>query len=144
MLDLIRQMEVLLNTIWLLVAVGALLFWRPVKRFGAQKSRQSQSFGILALVCTLVLLFPVISLTDDLHAEQVAMEDSCRPLMKARNTVHGCLRSGRTLLMAGRPNAWISASVRHLISGAVVVVDVPVFSLTFVTAHDGRSPPAGV
>ena len=65
-------MEVLLNTIWLLVAIGAFLFWRPERYRGTPTARDhDRSFGILALACALVLLFPVISLTDDLHAEQV-------------------------------------------------------------------------
>jgi hypothetical protein len=97
--------------------------------------------AILALVCALVLLFPVISLTDDLHAEQVTMEDSSRPLMKIRNMVNGCLRASSSSLIAGVPDAPRSAAVLHLIAGALVPLDTPVLCLTLISAHEGRSPP---
>ena len=44
-------------------------------RGGAARRREHKSrHRLLALSIALVLLFPVISLTDDLHAEQAAME----------------------------------------------------------------------
>ncbi|HMD85832.1 MAG TPA: hypothetical protein VKO18_14150 [Terriglobia bacterium] len=145
MVEIIRLMEVLLNAIWLLVAAGAFLFWRPAKFKGTPTDRgHGRSFGIVALACALVLLFPVISLTDDLHAEQVAMEDSSRSVMKARNMVHGCLRAGSFFFVAAVINAPSSAAALHLFSGLVVPVETRLLRLTLISAHKGRSPPSNV
>lgn len=62
-------MEHLLNLFWLLLIIPAYGVWR-------KHSRNSDSLlCLLALACVLVLLFPVISATDDLHAMQQEMED---------------------------------------------------------------------
>ncbi len=135
-------MEVLLNTIWLLVAVGAFLIWRPMKIRGTPTDRGlGNSFGIVALACALVLLFPVVSLTDDLHAEQVALEGSSRSLMKARNMAQGSLRAGSSSFVAAVGNAPYLAAALHLFSGLVVPVETRLFCLTLISAHEGRSPP---
>jgi hypothetical protein len=63
-------MELVLNLVWLLLAVPAYWVWR----------RQSRKFGslrcLVTLGCVLFLLFPVISATDDLHAMRPEMEES--------------------------------------------------------------------
>ena len=64
-------MELLLNLAWLLLALPAYWLWRSAKR-RSLSSRQC----LLALVCVLTLLFPVISATDDLHAMRAEMEES--------------------------------------------------------------------
>jgi len=145
MVDLIQPMEGALNTVWLLVVIGAFLFWRPEKYRGNPSNRvHGRSLAILALACALVLLFPVISLTDDLHAEQAAMEDSSRAVMKARNMVQGCLRAGSSSVMAAATHGALAAAALHLSSGVVVLVETPVPCLRLVSAHDGRSPPSNI
>jgi len=62
-------MELLLNIFWLLLVLPGYLLWRRHRDF-------SSSRGVLALACMLVLLFPVISATDDLHALPQVMEES--------------------------------------------------------------------
>lgn len=65
-------MELLLNLAWLLLALPAFWLWR-----GARTGRKFSSLQcLLALGCVLVLLFPVISATDDLHAMRSEMEES--------------------------------------------------------------------
>src|SRR5208283_5321663 len=121
MFDLIHFTEVLLNAMWLLVAIGAFLFWQPVRYRGAATDRvRGSALGMLALACALVLLFPVISLTDDLHAEQAPMEDSSRAIIKARNIVQGCLRASRSPRMAALTAAPYSADALHVFLGSVV------------------------
>ena len=67
-------MEILLNLAWLLVAV--------VCAFGllrrARREPDSANMWLLAtaVLCIVVLLFPVISMTDDLHAEVFTAEES--------------------------------------------------------------------
>lgn len=63
-------MELLLNLLWLVIAVGSVVIWRGMWRRGKAPSR----FEWVALATMLFLLFPVISLTDDLHEEVVVVE----------------------------------------------------------------------
>jgi hypothetical protein len=65
-------MELLLNLLWFLIASGALLLWLP--RSSAHRRQFRQGLG--ALLCVLALLLPAISITDDLHFEAFAVEDS--------------------------------------------------------------------
>ena len=67
-------MELLLNLAWLLLVLPAYGIWRQ----GALRKRQNRfnsRQGLLALGCLLVLLFPIISATDDLHAMRAEMEE---------------------------------------------------------------------
>jgi len=143
MVNYIHPMEVLLNTVWLLVAIGAFLIWRPEVRRGSPMERgHGKSLALLALACALVVLFPVISLTDDLHAEQAAMEDSSRSVMKARNLVQGCLRAGNScFLPAATQGSFVAATLR-VSSGAVVLAETPVPCQALISAREGRSPPS--
>jgi hypothetical protein len=68
-------MELLLNLAWLFLALPAYWLWRgsraasPGRRFTALQC-------LLALGCMLVILFPVVSATDDLRAMCSEMEES--------------------------------------------------------------------
>lgn len=66
-------MELLLNLAWIFLALPAYWLWRG-SRTASRKFRPSHS--LLALGCMLVILFPVISATDDLHAMRAEMEES--------------------------------------------------------------------
>lgn len=69
------SMELSLNLLWLLLSVASFaIFWRDEdKRHPAYCHSWRR---VLSLACVLVFFFPIISLTDDLHAAQVVMEDS--------------------------------------------------------------------
>ena len=68
-------MELLLNLAWLFLSVPAFWLWHgsrmssPVRKFTALQC-------VLALGCMLVILFPVVSATDDLRAMRNEMEES--------------------------------------------------------------------
>jgi hypothetical protein len=68
-------MELLLNLAWLFLAVPAFWLWHDsrtsslVRKFTALQC-------VLALGCMLVILFPVVSATDDLCAMRNEMEES--------------------------------------------------------------------
>jgi hypothetical protein len=69
-------MELFLNAAWLALAVAsyALLFWHLSSR---NPRRAPGGLGcVVALGCILAILFPVISLTDDLHDMQATVEES--------------------------------------------------------------------
>jgi hypothetical protein len=65
-------MELLLNLVWLLLALPAWWLWRGRRSAGSFSSWQC----LLALGCLLVILFPVVSATDDLRAMRAEMEES--------------------------------------------------------------------
>jgi len=69
-------MELLLNLLWLTLALPAFWVWRR-DHLGidhCSSSHRARTFVLLA--CVLMLLFPVISATDDLHAVQSEMEEA--------------------------------------------------------------------
>jgi hypothetical protein len=68
-------MELLLNLIWLLLALGA---YAALRRSIAHSGKSGLAFFQcwLALGCVLVVLFPVISATDDVHAMRAEIEES--------------------------------------------------------------------
>ncbi|HEV3307848.1 MAG TPA: hypothetical protein VGZ91_15530 [Candidatus Sulfotelmatobacter sp.] len=68
-------MELLLNLAWVLMALPAYWLWRRGAGARAEQRVSALQF-LLALGCVLVLLFPVISATDDLHAMRTEMEES--------------------------------------------------------------------
>ena len=70
-------MELALNLAWLIIAVVSfILLAGNLASVGVRDSRRpGRCQCIAALGCALVILFPVISLTDDLHEIQVAAEE---------------------------------------------------------------------
>jgi hypothetical protein len=66
-------MEFILNLAWLLLTFPAYLVWRDAR------ARDRHGLGsvtsLLALGCALILLFPVVSATDDLHPMQAEFEE---------------------------------------------------------------------
>jgi hypothetical protein len=69
-------METTLNLIWLAVTVAAIWLWRFRWSVSHENPRHSMRLESVAMVCVLALLFPVISLTDDLHPETVAVDSA--------------------------------------------------------------------
>lgn len=68
-------MELLLNLAWLLLALPAYCLWCD-RRSIALMRRFSPGQFLLTLGCMLVVLFPVISATDDLCAMRAELEES--------------------------------------------------------------------
>ena len=67
-------MELLLNLAWLLLAMPAYWFWHKTR-----PARTEPDFrplhAVLALGCALMILFPVISASDDLHVIGTEIEE---------------------------------------------------------------------
>src|SRR5678816_3258396 len=65
-------LELILNIVWAGVAATLLLFWsRPcATRAGARRS----GIALLALLCFICILLPVVSMTDDLNASPAEPE----------------------------------------------------------------------
>ncbi|HWY54736.1 MAG TPA: hypothetical protein VNZ03_09750 [Terriglobales bacterium] len=69
-------MELLLNLLWLTLALPALWLWRRESVFAHGPRRFDRLRPCLILSCILMLLFPVVSATDDLHAMRQEIEES--------------------------------------------------------------------
>jgi len=70
-------METLLNLSWLVIVLataGAFGVWSARLPAGAKTRRMRRSVG-LALIAILALLFPIISVTDDLASDTSALEE---------------------------------------------------------------------
>jgi hypothetical protein len=71
-------MELSLNLAWLLLATtsGAVLGWRVFRAKASSRPFSSKWHFVVALGLSLVILFFVISMTDDLHEQQSIAEES--------------------------------------------------------------------
>lgn len=67
-------METILNLVWLAVTLAALGLWRFRWKGARRKPGHDVRLEAVAMICVLALLFPVISLTDDLHPEVIPAE----------------------------------------------------------------------
>ena len=134
-------MELLLNLVWVLMALPAYWLWR--RDAGVRQGRKFSSRQVfLALGCVLVLLFPVISATDDLHAMRAEMEESA---------------SKRTVRQAGgeKHSAWVNR-LQGPPAARAVWAPPPVIGLLEVSdtilvplarrcdLHAGRAPPSSL
>ena len=70
-------MELTLNLVWVCVAIAAILAQIATLSGSGASLRRPASYvrKLIAMGCALVILFFVISMTDDLHNQQVLVED---------------------------------------------------------------------
>jgi len=135
-------MELLLNLAWLLLALPAYWLWRNARSARA-KHKLTPLQCLVALGCLLVLLFPVISATDDLQAMRTEMEESPlskRSIRHAGNDKASVWNSGlQTLpaLLGARPS--FALALEH---GDVAPIPVLAFSSVPSPLTAGRAPPA--
>jgi FtsH-binding integral membrane protein len=98
-------MELALNLVWLFLALGLLLTW-GVRVFSFREEHRVATAAI-ALACVICLLFPVISITDDLNSSAALCE--ARTLIKKLSLsldAAGALLSAVTAVSSVRHAAW--------------------------------------
>lgn len=134
-------MELLLNLAWLLMLVPAYYLWRG-SRSGDPERKCTSLQALLALACVLVILFPVISATDDLHAMRAEIEES--PSTKRSVRQAGNERGAIWNIRLQTPPALVQSfrmftpEAEH----ADVAIDVSSFLPAVLAAdHFGRGPP---
>jgi hypothetical protein len=69
-------MELLLNLLWLMLALPAILILRRQPAYGGNSGSIYSPRAFVLLGCILVLLFPIVSATDDLHPIRAEIEES--------------------------------------------------------------------
>lgn len=129
-------MELLLNLAWLLLALPAYWLWRRC----ARKVTSVQC--LLALACALVLLFPVISASDDLHAMRAEMEDSS--INKRTVRPAGSDKNSSWVNRLQGPPAAVASAV-GLVAPEVSLLEICATCVSPLTRpsvfHAGRAPP---
>jgi len=95
-------MELFLNLCWVSLLLPAWLLWRKrTSATGAGHPAARPLVFVCALGCVLVLLFPVISATDDLHPMRAEMEESKRAFHHPGHcacTIHALAHSPQPVL----------------------------------------------
>jgi len=134
-------MELLPNLTWMLLALPAYWLWRRDAELRAARWVSSLQC-LLALACVLVLLFPVISASDDLHAMRAEMEDSSISKRTVRQAGSD-KNSGWVNRLQGAPAA-VAGAVR-LVAPEVGLLEVSVRCVSPLARpcvfHGGRAPP---
>jgi len=82
-------MELLLNLAWLVLALLASIAFVRRRRATAGHFPVAYGTAFLALACALVLLFPVVSASDDLHPTQAVLEDATKRIQQVVVPQHG-------------------------------------------------------
>jgi hypothetical protein len=133
-------MELLLNLLWLTLALPAIWMWRREPVFARGHRRFARTRPFVLLGCALMLLFPVVSATDDIQAMRQEMEESS----PSRVVRSGGEKSQPGLSSAGSSPALLSSSwlvPKHEACGQVVVVAVQLLEQTCFLSHSSRAPP---
>jgi len=137
-------METILNLVWLGVALTSTALWFLRGSLCKRKAAVRIRAEIIAMGCAMLLLFPVISLTDDLHPEILAVD-----------AVSGKRNGVFLIAHAARPHEPAPKAGIHALTGVIPsLTGTPDFfvirmrtlfhcsvDLWRSTCHLGRSPP---
>ena len=115
-------METILNLVWVAVALASTVLWFLRWPLCKRKPTGRVRAEVIALGCAILLLFPVISLTDDLHPEILAVD-----------AVSG-KRNGVSLIAhAARPHDPAPKAGIHSLAGLLPpLTESPEFSASYV------------
>lgn len=134
-------MELLLNLIWGTLSMGAFLIFlrcHPQSRLKGLPYLRA----LLALACVFLLLFPVVSASDDLHPAQVLMEEASRRIPQFASALQISHDTSSTPML---PMLWMLAL--SLLFGLTMwqpwrPVEVGRYALTgYRLGSRGRAPP---
>jgi len=134
-------MELFLNLCWLSLLLPAWLLWRQrTSATGAAHLAARPIVFVCALGCVLVLLFPVISATDDLHPMRAEMEESKRAFLHPGH----CACTIHALTHASQPVLPSSSSLTPAFEqiGAVLPFMPQTLETFSAPAPAGRAPPS--
>jgi len=133
-------MELLLNLVWMFLALVALSVFMRRRHKAATTPRMPYGKALLALACVLVLLFPVVSASDDLHPTQAVLEDATKRVQQLAvplQRVHGGSLAGMVPAVLAM---YLLCALVTLLVGQPIAQDVRVIDRAW-SPHDGRSPP---
>ena len=128
-------MELALNLVWTCLAVVLLLYWMSCDS-QAGTSRQTQ---IVSLALLILILFPVISVTDDLMAVQNPAEtESCQ--RRSQMCSDGCSTHSAVAVLA--LPAFVEPPPGSICIAMLSDLPVPLVAVPAVVSIQNRPPPA--
>jgi hypothetical protein len=133
-------METILNLVWaLLVALMFGMWLRFAPRIGPCRRVDSRRMQFVALAVLILLLFPVISVTDDLQAIQNPAEtDSCQRRDHVCVTPHSVFSAVAALQLP----AFSGPLFAYLLLAAPSDLPAPVVANAALASIQNRPPPA--
>ncbi len=138
-------MELLLNLFWLLVALASFCVWRVRwSRAGSGRGERGASLrSAISLGCALLVLFPVISLTDDLHAVPAIAEETRSPRRLLQNFKGSQADPDPDNQVAPFANTVLPIlfSVASVVVGRLAPLDAPSPQMAPEQTSQGRAPP---
>ncbi len=135
-------MELLLNLLWLTLALPAVWMWRHKSVCARERRCFDRIRPVVLFGCVLMLLFPVVSATDDLHAMGQEIEES-NPSKRVVKQV-AVDKSLTRLMTAGALPALIfpaSIGLDDKDNGQVLIVPVRLPEQTRFGKSSPRAPP---
>jgi hypothetical protein len=133
-------MELFLNLCWLSLLLPAWLLWRQRNSStGSDCPAARPLVFVCALGCALILLFPVISATDDLHPMRSEMEESKRAFRNANRCActHALTYSSQPV-----PPSSVSLAPAFEQIGTVLPFMPQTLGTFSASAPTGRAPPS--
>lgn len=129
-------MELILNLAWAVLAVGLAWLWLR----GTRSNPAPRSTQILALLVVVLLLLPVISLSDDLMATQGLAETDCclRRALDSSNCQHSVIPASFALPEQVISDLWTSGYSQEVVQSYDSTLP-PIF---FTPSLNSRPPPA--
>ena len=134
-------MELLLNLVWLTLALPAFWMWHHESVCAKDCRRFDRIRPFVLFGCILMLLFPVVSATDDLHAMRQEMEESSSSKKLVKQAV-----GDKSLTRLSTPGAlpalifpvWFG---RNRVCGQVLVPPVRLPEQRIIGKSSSRAPP---
>ena len=133
-------MELLLNLIWISLVPVALFGFLRGRSVSGQVARAAYRQSLIALACVVVLLFPVVSASDDLHPTQAVVEEASKRVKRAVVSLH--------MLTASPPPFTSPAMLSLYLMFALVILRLwrPLAPVKFaldvtIVPSTGRAPP---
>jgi len=134
-------MELLLNLLWVTMALAAFCVFTRKRQAASQLPKVPYAKALLGLVCVLVLLFPVVSASDDLHPTQAVLEDATKRIQQViaphQQVQAGSFTSMLPVLLA----VYLTFALVALL-GWQPIATVARAIRRECAPHDGRSPPS--
>jgi hypothetical protein len=135
-------MEQLLNLFWLMLVLPAFFLWRFQLSPAQSSWKRGKSHSFILLGCLLFLLFPVVSVSDDLHPINAEIEESGPFKRTVKQSLS--IKSSPSNSHGTAPALPVSVALPWPAHAEVCVATehCPVFpSDAFATGGDSRAPP---
>jgi hypothetical protein len=137
-------MELTTNLVWAIIAIASYtLLFRYLSSRAEHARNPSRSQCVVALACVLAILFPVISLSDDLHELQATVEEASSSVLVIKKcTANHSPNHARTLHQVVLILASFASGARWDVLGSVPAQLSARFSPGLHLAALGRAPPS--